>query len=210
MFITGVGTFIAHPWRPHGKVQFGEAREMLSFGFKSTGSQYLQHLYNNISYQIVGYYFGSSALGAYRLAYEIVLYPINYVNNVVTQVAFPAFARVSHSQPRARGQFLQFSRQNLAVAMPILVVLLVAATEFLARRIPASQVTRRSISQSGPSCSPHSKSSSRELGDISTPVRLLCIVGLLAGDRLPVPTAPGCDGLRRPQLRGRWQSPPSC
>jgi O-antigen/teichoic acid export membrane protein len=178
VFITGIGTFIAHPWRPRGKAHFGEARAMLSFGFKSTGSQYLQHFYNNISYQIVGYYFGTTALGAYRLAYEIVLYPINWVSNVVAQVAFPAFARVAARPRELANQFLQFSRQNLAVALPIIVLLLVGANEFLHVFFPRIFIAPIQIPQA------------RDLegafavffppvGDISTPVRLLCVVGLL-------------------------------
>lgn len=178
VFITGVGTFIAHPWRPHGKPHFAEARAMLSFGFKSTGSQYLQHFYNNISYQIVGYYFGTAALGAYRLAYEIVLYPINWVSNVVTQVAFPAFARVSTRSRELANQFLQFSRQNLAVALPILVLLLVGATDFLHVVFPRVFAPPVTIPQSAELQAAFEVFFPR-IGDISTPMRLLCVVGLL-------------------------------
>lgn len=178
VFITGIGTFIAHPWRPRGKAHFGEARAMLSFGFKSTGSQYLQHLYNNISYQIVGYYFGTTALGAYRLAYEIVLYPINWVSNVVAQVAFPAFSRVSKRARELTDQFLQFSRQNLAVALPILVLLLVGATDFLHVFFPRVFQAPIKIPQSAELQAAFEAFFPR-VGDISTPVRLLCVVGLL-------------------------------
>ncbi|NVB81248.1 MAG: oligosaccharide flippase family protein [Kofleriaceae bacterium] len=178
VFITGIGTFIAHPWRPRGKAHFGEARAMLSFGFKSTGSQYLQHLYNNISYQIVGFYFGTSLLGAYRLAYEIVLYPINWVSNVVAQVAFPAFSRVSTRSRELAAQFLQFSRQNLAVALPILVLLLVAAPEFLRVAFPTSGDSPIHLAK-WPDIQAAYEVFFPRVGDISTPVRLLCIVGLL-------------------------------
>jgi hypothetical protein len=90
----------------------------------------------------------------YRVAYEMVLYPINFVSNVVTQVAFPALARLRHSSSDLAAQFIKFSRQNLAVALPLLVLLVVAADELLATLFP--QVTGAAFA-----------------------VRVLCVVGLL-------------------------------
>ncbi|HSD89929.1 MAG TPA: oligosaccharide flippase family protein [Kofleriaceae bacterium] len=152
--ITGIGLQLFHPWRPRLVFQRAEARHMLSFGFKTTGSQYLQHFYNNIHYQIVGVFFGNDAVGSYRVAYELVLYPINWVSNVVAQIAFPAFSRVRGNAKELAAQFLQFSRQNLAVALPVLVLLITASPEILALAYP-------------------------KVGDVSLPVRVLCIVGML-------------------------------
>ncbi len=154
VFIVGVGIQIRMPWRPKRTFVRGEAREMLAFGAKTTGSQFLQHFYNNISFQIVGFYFGEAAVGMYRLAYEMVLYPINFVSNVVTQVAFPALARLRHTPSDLAAQFIKFSRQNLAVALPFLVLLVVAADELLATLFP-------------------------QVRGAAFAVRVLCIVGLL-------------------------------
>lgn len=154
VLIVGVGVQLRMPWRPKRMFVRGETTEMLGFAAKTTGSQFLQHFYNNISYQIVGFYFGEAAVGMYRIAYEMVLYPINFVSNVVTQVAFPALARLRRSPPDLAAQFIKFSRQNLAVALPFLVLLVVAADELLATLFP--QVTGAAFA-----------------------VRVLCIVGLL-------------------------------
>ncbi len=152
--IVGIGLQIAHPWRPRGRLVLKEARHMLSFGFKTTGSQWLQHFYHNISHQVVGVFFGPTAVGAYRIAYELVLYPINWVSNVVAQVAFPAFAKLRGHPKQLAAQLLRFSRQNLAVALPILVILMVGAEWVIEVIFP-------------------------RVSDVSTPVRLLCVVGML-------------------------------
>jgi O-antigen/teichoic acid export membrane protein len=154
VFITGIGVQLFRPWRPRAVFHRHDARAMLSFGFKTTGSQYLQHFYNNISHQVVGFYFGKEALGAFRIAYEIVLYPINWVSNVVAQVAFPALARLRGKPTELADQFLQFSRQNVAVSLTVLVLLIAAGPEILALAFP-------------------------RVGDIALPMRLLCVVGLL-------------------------------
>lgn len=154
VFVTGIGLQIARPWRPTRVFDRAEARGMVAYGLNTTGSQYLQHFYSNVSHQVVGFFFGSTALGAYRIAYELVLYPINWVASVVATVAFPALARLREAPAELAAQFLQFSRQNLAVAMPLLVLLVAGAPEILALAFPS-------------------------IGEVALPVRLLCIVGLL-------------------------------
>ena len=48
----------------------------MTFGLKSSGSQILFYFYTNVDYPIVGAFFGPTALGIYRAAYEIVLEPV--------------------------------------------------------------------------------------------------------------------------------------
>ncbi|MCE9577250.1 MAG: oligosaccharide flippase family protein [Deltaproteobacteria bacterium] len=165
--ITGIGLQIVRPWRPRFVLHLTHAREWLVFAGKTASSQALQHLYNNIGYQIVGGFFGDQALGAYRVAYELVLYPVNFVSNIITQVAFPAFARLRHNRDELAAQFFAFSRQNLAMVLPILVVIAVSAPDILA--LAFSRVT-----------------------GAATPARILCLVGMLrAVDCLYLPLLDG-------------------
>ncbi len=165
--ITGIGLQLYRPWRPRLIYRRGHSREWLLFGFRTTSSQVLQHFYNNVSYQVVGFYFGEGALGVYRVAYELVLYPVNFVSNIVAQVAFPVFARLHGDRDALVAQFRKFSRQNLAMVLPILVVILVGATDLLAVFFP------------------------RVVGGDQA-ARLLCVVGMLrAIDCLYLPLLDG-------------------
>lgn len=165
--ITGIGLQICRPWRPRFVLKTGHALEWITFGAKTMSSQVLQHLYNNISYQIIGFYFGETANGVYRVAYELVLYPVNFVSNIVAQVAFPAFARLRNDRAALTVQFIKFSRQNLGMVLPILVVIVVAADQILGVFFP------------------------RILGG-SDAARILCLVGMLrAVDCLYLPLLDG-------------------
>ncbi|HWU86188.1 MAG TPA: oligosaccharide flippase family protein, partial [Kofleriaceae bacterium] len=73
VLVTGIGAQICHPWRPKLIFRFREAREYVTFGLQSSGSQILYHFYTNIHLPIVGAFFGVTATGYYRLASEIVL-----------------------------------------------------------------------------------------------------------------------------------------
>ena len=54
----------------------------------------------NVDYLLVGRYLGVGALGAYSIAYQLVVKPVFELNPILTRVAFPAFAK---KQERQRG-----------------------------------------------------------------------------------------------------------
>ena len=131
VLVTGVGCQICHPWRPRLVLRLRDAREYIGFGLKSSGSQILFYFYTNVDYPIVGAFFGSTALGIYRAAYEIVLEPVRIISNVVVDVAFPAFARLRHSRERLIGQLVSFTRLNLITVMTFSALVFAAAPEVI-------------------------------------------------------------------------------
>lgn len=167
VFITGVGVQLCQPWRPRFVLRLAHARQWLTFASKTLGTWYLTHFYTNIGYQVVGHYFGEASLGVFRVAYELVLYPVNWISNVVQQVAFPTFARLRHDREALAAQFIRFSRQNLATILPILVVIMVGAPDILVTAFPS-------------------------VHGGATAARVLCVVGTLrAFDSLYIPLLDG-------------------
>jgi O-antigen/teichoic acid export membrane protein len=106
-----------------------------------------------MDYVVIGRVFGDAAVGAYRLAYELVLDVVRLVSMVTGEVAFAAFARVDRAG--AGALLVKMTRQNLLVVAPLLVVIGVAADDLLAVLYPP-------------------------LGDAAaTASRILCVVGAL-------------------------------
>ena len=129
VLVTGIGCQICHPWRPRFVLRVRAASEYLRFGLKTSGSQILFYFYTNVDYPIVGAFFGPTALGIYRAAYEIVLEPVRIISNVVVDVAFPAFAKLRHSHERLIAQLVSFTRLNLITVMTYSAIVFVAAPE---------------------------------------------------------------------------------
>jgi O-antigen/teichoic acid export membrane protein len=129
VLVTGIGCQICHPWRPRFVLRVRDAREYIQFGLRSSGSQILFYFYTNVDYPIVGAFFGPTALGIYRAAYEIVLEPVRMISNVVVDVAFPAFAKLRQSRERLIAQLVSFTRLNLITVMTFSAVVFVAAPE---------------------------------------------------------------------------------
>jgi O-antigen/teichoic acid export membrane protein len=172
VLVTGIGAQLRHPWRPRWIFRFKDAKEYVTFGLKSSGSQILFYFYTNIDYPIVGWFFGPTALGAYRLAYEVVLEPVRMISNVVVDIAFPAFARLQHSRERLLNQLVSFTKLNLITVMAYSCVVFVAAEDVLRTFFP-------------------------DYVGAATAVRILCAVAVLRAVSFVVP--PLLDGVGHPE-----------
>ncbi|HSJ99797.1 MAG TPA: oligosaccharide flippase family protein [Kofleriaceae bacterium] len=181
VFVTGIGAQICHPWRPKLIFRFREAREYVTFGLQSSGSQILYHFYTNIHLPIVGAFFGVTATGYYRLASEIVLEPIKMISNVIVDIAFPAFARLRHTRDRLIAQLVSFTKLNLITVMMYSAIVFVAADDVIAALFPAYG--------SSPAGEP-------SIAPASDAVRLMAAVAILRSVALMIP--PLLDGVGYP------------
>lgn len=143
----GLGIQLCHRWRPRLVFRPREAASWAWFGIKTSASQMLFHIYTNVDYQIVGHYFGAEANGFYRLAYDIVLEPCRILANIVSQVAFPAYARLKHLHEQLIDQFVSLTRLNLVVVLGFLGLVVIAGADVIeafwgARWLPAVDALR--------------------------------------------------------------------
>jgi polysaccharide transporter, PST family len=109
-----------HPFRPRGVFRPREIADYVRFGLRTAASGMLYQLYTNLDYAVVGKFFGGAALGVYHLAYTIVLEPVRTITNVVSEVAFPTFARLRYDKERLIDQLIRFTRLNLVAVLPFL------------------------------------------------------------------------------------------
>jgi O-antigen/teichoic acid export membrane protein len=183
-FVVTAGLQLAHPWRPDFVFDLGGAIHALKFGAQVSAGELFYFTYSNADYIVIGRVFGDAAVGAYRLAYELVLDVVRLISLITAEVAFPAFARLKDQEVRAaeatieseltRDQIdsaasqppagtrsaaaallVRFTRQNLIALTPVVVFLAVEADDLLAILYPPL----------GPAA--------------ATAARILCLVGAL-------------------------------
>lgn len=152
---------IRHPFRPRAVFRPREIKEYIRFGLRSAASGMLYQLYTNLDYTVVGKFFGAKALGIYHLAYSIVLEPVRTITNVVSEVAFPTFARLRYDKARLVDQLIRFTRLNLVAVLPFLIVLWLIIPDLLI------------LFASGGDWKPE------QLAMVASCVRVLCFVGVL-------------------------------
>ena len=134
--VTSIGIQLCRPWRPALAFDRAVAAVALRYGVQVAGGELLYFIYTSADYLVVGAAWGKAAVGAYRLAYELVLDVVRLISLVTAEVAFPAFARLATERQRAGELLIRFTRQNAIALAPVVVFLAVEAGDLLAVLYP--------------------------------------------------------------------------
>jgi O-antigen/teichoic acid export membrane protein len=181
----GVLMQIRHPFVPRLVFRPGEVADYLRFGLRAAASQIIYRVYISMDVVVVGHLFGATATGIYTLAQWIVLEAVRTITNVVSDVAFPAFARLRHDRERLADQFIRFTRLNLVAVVPFLVLVMLVIPEFLVTFY-------------------RNQWSPQQLAITADAARILCLTGALRALAFLGPQL--LDGIGRPDLTLRYQS----
>ncbi len=119
-------------WRPGFHFQAHEVRSFVSFGAYQTGERLVNYLAANLDFVIIGKFLGTSVLGSYYIAYQIVVQPMVRLSPVLTRVAFPLFSKVQHEDVAIRSGYVRIVKLVGFVTIPMLVGMAVVAPSFLA------------------------------------------------------------------------------
>lgn len=114
-------------WRPLLRFRYSEVRDSLGFAAYQMGEGLMTFLATNVDYLIIGRLIGTEALGAYTLAYQLVIQPVRKINPILTIVAFPAFALRHEDDAALSRGFLELSKLLAFLAFPVLAGMAVLA-----------------------------------------------------------------------------------
>ena len=114
-------------WRPAFTFSRTSLRGLAGFSSQVLGTQIVTAVISNLDNLLVGKFLGATALGAYRLSYNLVIFPLSNLAVPIAQVLFPAFSRMQGDRTRMANAWIRATRVVLAVMCPIFIVLLVGA-----------------------------------------------------------------------------------
>lgn len=123
--------WVASPWRPRFRYSRRSLRELSGYSGNVFGSRLLFYANRNADNMLVGRFLGPSALGAYSVAYNLMLVPISQIAIPVQDVLFPAFARMQHDLDALKAAWARANRLVAAIALPALGGLIVVAPDFV-------------------------------------------------------------------------------
>jgi O-antigen/teichoic acid export membrane protein len=118
-------------WLPSLQASWVSLQEMVSYGKHILGSELSRYFSSNIDYILVGSILGAGPLGFYTLAFNLSNYLVTHVAEVLSYIAFPAFASLQKDLHHARQVYLKMVQLIAALAMPILVTLALLATPLI-------------------------------------------------------------------------------
>ena len=123
-------SYFIHPYRPHLSKDIEKAKELFGFGKWILGSSILVFIGKHIDDIFVGRVLSATALGFYQMAYRISNMLETEITQVISSVAFPAYAKIQDEQTRLQKAYFRIMRLTIAVSLPITVGMVLLAPEF--------------------------------------------------------------------------------
>jgi O-antigen/teichoic acid export membrane protein len=120
----------ASTWRPKLPATRTSFYGMAGFSSHVLGSRVFTWLARNVDNLLIGRYLGAAALGAYSLAFNLMITPVTRVAGPITQVFYPAFSRMREPE-RIAGAWLRAVRMVAFVVTPAMLGVIVVAPDFV-------------------------------------------------------------------------------
>jgi O-antigen/teichoic acid export membrane protein len=121
----------ADPHLPRGVPTRQAARDFARFSISAWGSRIVYLLSSNADYLLVGRLLGSSALGFYGMAWDLLRFVPDRLHRVAGRVTFPAFCQLQDDREALARAYLDFFDYMARVVLPIAACASIAAPEIL-------------------------------------------------------------------------------
>ena len=125
-------------WRPGRPGRLSEVRSLLAFGRDLTGFTVVNYFARNLDNLLIGRVWGAVQLGFYAKAYQLLLLPLDQVNEPITAVAVPALSRLNDDPERYRRAYLRLLEKVAMVTMPLM-AFMIAASDWIVRVVLGPQ-----------------------------------------------------------------------
>ena len=119
-----------HPLRP--SFNRSESAKLLRFGTGTSLARLASFAAANGDYFVVGRWLGTTALGLYSRAFQLMSLPMYQFSSVINYVLFPAYAKIQNDTDRLRRAYLGSLSLSFLVILPALTSLGIAAPELIA------------------------------------------------------------------------------
>jgi len=124
--------WIFSPWRPRFVFSGASLRDFGGFSGHVFGQRLLYYVHANADNLLVGRFLGAAALGAYSVAYTVMLVPFSRISVPLAEVLFPAMSRMQDDRQRMAALWVRATRLIAALTVPALLGMMVVAPAFVA------------------------------------------------------------------------------
>lgn len=128
--ISAVSTLLvilASSWRPAFVFVWADVRPMFNFSLSLTGFSIVNYFARSADDILVGRYLGAQALGHYGFAYNVMLYPLQNISQVISKVMFPVLSQIQDDHTRIRDLYVNASATIAMVTFPMMAGIAIVA-----------------------------------------------------------------------------------
>lgn len=126
-----IGSYFIHPFRPSFTFKFKHARELISFGKFIFIEGIIIYLITRGDDAVVGKVIGITGLGYYTLAYTVANMFTRDITGIVTEVVFPAYAKIQDEKDKLAAGYLKVLTITSFIIFPTAGLLFAFSPEFV-------------------------------------------------------------------------------
>jgi O-antigen/teichoic acid export membrane protein len=142
-----IAIWIGEPRGNIGLPRLAAAKDLLQFSTSVSGGQFLYLISSNISFLLIGRLLGSSALGFYTIALDLLRFVPDRLHQVAGRVLYPAFCKFQDDNEALSKAYLDFFNYVSRIVLPVVAVSVIAAPEIVSsvyghKWLPAAEPLR--------------------------------------------------------------------
>lgn len=124
-------TWYISSWKPGLMFSLEELKKVFHFATNLTGYTFINYFSKNADNFLIGKFLGSSNLGVYNMAYNIMLYPLQNISHVFMKVLFPAFSLIKDDNEKFKRGYLRVIFFVALVSFPLMTGLMATSEIFV-------------------------------------------------------------------------------
>jgi len=128
----GLAVYVADPFIPRLRFKIAGDLALVRFSSSVVGGQALRTLSSNADFMMVGWLLGSTQLGFYSMAWDLLRFVPDRVYAVAGRVALPAFCRLQNDDSALREGYRAIVDYSGRLVIPMAACAAVAAPEIIA------------------------------------------------------------------------------
>jgi O-antigen/teichoic acid export membrane protein len=130
-FISMVLLWTFSSWRPHFTYSRRSLKDLGGFGLNLLSARLLSYVNRNADNLLVGRYLGAAPLGAYSVAYNLMVLPLDRLILPIQETLYPAYSKWQDDRERLRDVWLRVFRIVAFLVFPAMVGLCIVAPDFV-------------------------------------------------------------------------------
>lgn len=123
--------WVASSWRPRFMYSLASLRDLGGFGLNVLGAKLAAFVSNTTDTVLIGRVLGPASVGAYGIAFNLMLFPLSRIVAPIRDITFPAFSRIQNDIASLASGWLRTTKLVTAVVAPAMLGMMVVAPDFV-------------------------------------------------------------------------------
>lgn len=131
MTLRTIIVFFVSNYRPAFNLNIKVIKKLWRYSMEVSFNGFLTYWMRNLDNLMIGKMLGQQSLGVYNIAYQIMLFPISSISNVIKDVLFPSFSSIKNDINIIRSVYLKVIQTIALITFPILASISILSDSFV-------------------------------------------------------------------------------